>query len=79
VEISKQFHETVCRKRPELWPNNWILPHNNAPAPKALSVKTFLAHKLTTEMEHPSYSPDLVPNGFWLFPKIKSALKGRRF
>jgi hypothetical protein len=30
-------------------------------------------------MEHPPYSPDLVPNGFWLFPEIKSALKGRRF
>jgi hypothetical protein len=28
-------------------------------------------------MEHPPYSPDLVPNDFWLFPKIKSALKGR--
>jgi hypothetical protein len=46
---------------------------------KALSVKQFLAQKSITEMEHPSYSPDLVPNDFWLFPKIKSALKGRRF
>jgi hypothetical protein len=34
---------------------------------------------LITEMEHPSYSPDLAPSDFWLFPKIKSALKGRRF
>jgi hypothetical protein len=23
--------------------------------------------------------PDFVPNDFWLFPQIKSALKGRRF
>jgi len=30
-------------------------------------------------MEHPPYSPDLDPNDFWLFPRIKSALKGRRF
>jgi len=30
-------------------------------------------------MEHPPYSTDLAPNDFWLFPKIKSALKGRRF
>jgi hypothetical protein len=29
--------------------------------------------------EHPSCSPDLTPNDFWLFPKIKCALKGRRF
>jgi histone-lysine N-methyltransferase SETMAR len=31
------------------------------------------------EMEHPPYSPDLAPNDIWLFPKIESALKGRRF
>jgi hypothetical protein len=28
---------------------------------------------------HKLYSPDLTPNDFWLFPKIKSALKGRVF
>jgi hypothetical protein len=30
-------------------------------------------------MEHPPYSFDLAPNGFWLFPKINSALKLQRF
>jgi hypothetical protein len=30
-------------------------------------------------MEHPPYSPELAPNDFWLFPKSKPALKGRRF
>jgi hypothetical protein len=30
-------------------------------------------------MEHPPHSPDLAPNDFWLFPKIKSAVKDRRF
>jgi hypothetical protein len=30
-------------------------------------------------MEHQTYSPDLATNDFWLFPKIKSALNGRRF
>jgi hypothetical protein len=42
-------------------------------------VKQFLAQKSITETEKPFSSPDLAPNGFWLFPKIKSALKGRRF
>jgi hypothetical protein len=28
---------------------------------------------------HPSYSPDLAPCDFFLFPKIKLKLKGRRF
>jgi transposase len=64
---------------PELWPNDWILHHDNAPAHKALFVKQFLAQRSITEMEHPPYSPDLDPNDFLLFPKIKSALKRRKF
>jgi hypothetical protein len=30
VEILKWLWEVVCRKRPELWPNNWILHHDAA-------------------------------------------------
>jgi hypothetical protein len=30
-------------------------------------------------LPHPPYSPDLVPADFFLFPKIKMQLKGRRF
>jgi histone-lysine N-methyltransferase SETMAR len=50
--------------------------HDNAPAHKMLSVKQFPAQKLINEMEHPPFSPDLALNDFWLFSKIKSALKG---
>jgi hypothetical protein len=32
-----------------------------------------------TVVPHPSYSPDLAPWDFFLFPKIKIKLKGRRF
>ena len=28
---------------------------------------------------HPLYSPDLAPADFFLFPKLKTTLKGRRF
>jgi hypothetical protein len=28
---------------------------------------------------HPSYSLDLAPADFFLFPKLKTTLKGRRF
>jgi len=30
-------------------------------------------------MGHPYYSPGLAPNNVWMYPNIKSALKGRRF
>ena len=38
----------------------------------------FLYPKITL-LEHPPYSPDLGQCHFFLFPKIKSALKGTRF
>jgi histone-lysine N-methyltransferase SETMAR len=63
-----------------LWPNNWILHHDTAAAAcKAVSVKQFLAQKSITEMKHSPYSPHLAPNDFWLFPEIKSTLKGQSF
>jgi hypothetical protein len=62
MEILKQLHEAVHRKRPELWPSDWILHHNTAPANKALSVKQFLAQKSITEIEHLPCSPDLASN-----------------
>jgi len=32
-----------------------------------------------TTVPHPAYSPDLAPCDFYVFPKIKLRLKGRRF
>ena len=32
-----------------------------------------------TQVTQPHYSPDLVPCDFWLFPKLKSPLKGKGF
>jgi transposase len=42
-------------------------------------TREFLAGKQITLLEHPSYSPDLVPIDFILFLKIKEILKGRHF
>jgi hypothetical protein len=63
-------------RRPELWPDAWILHHDNAPAHNALTVREFLAKKSIMKLDH---SPDLAPCDFWLFPKLKTALKGHRF
>jgi histone-lysine N-methyltransferase SETMAR len=78
VEILKRLREAVRRKRPEIRIKDWILHHDNAPAHKVLSVKQFLAQKSIFEMQHPSYSPDLAPNDFWLFPKNTVCLKGTK-
>jgi len=55
------------------------LHHDNAPAHSTALLKAFLAKHHITEACQPLYSPDLTPYDFWLFPKLKSLLKGRRF
>jgi hypothetical protein len=79
LEILARLREAVRRKRPELWPDTWILHHDNAPAHDVLALREFLAKKSIMKLDHPSYSPDLAPCDFCLFPKLKTALKGHRF
>lgn len=80
LDVLKLLQEQVRRKRQELWKNDtWILHQDNTPTHNALSIKQFLAKKKIPLLEYPPYSPDLAPCDFFLFPKIKSALKGTRF
>jgi hypothetical protein len=55
------------------------LHQDNAPAHNAVAVKKFLANKIITVLEHPPYSPDPTSCDFYLFPNIKSVLKGTHF
>jgi transposase len=45
----------------------------------ALSIREFLAKHGIPVVPHPPYSPDLAPCDFFLFPRLKSTLKGKRF
>ena len=72
--------DAVRRKRPEKWSTiSWFLFHDNAPAHHSVVVKDFLAMNNVTTLEHPPHSPDLDPAHFYMFPRLKSALNGRRF
>jgi hypothetical protein len=46
---------------------------------KALSVKQFLTQNSMIQLLHPSYSPDITPCNFFLFPRMEKVLKGKRF
>jgi hypothetical protein len=41
MEILKQLHEAVHRKRPELWPSDLVLHHDNALAHKVLLSSSY--------------------------------------
>ncbi|GFU79676.1 histone-lysine N-methyltransferase SETMAR [Trichonephila clavipes] len=42
-------------------------------------VKQLLAKKRVEQIEYLPYSSDLNPSDFFLFPRLKLALKGKRF
>ncbi|KAG5306013.1 MOS1T transposase, partial [Acromyrmex insinuator] len=70
----------IRRVRPNQYKSgDWFLLHDNAPAHTAILVAQFLAKRKVTVITHPPYSPDLAPADFFLFPKLKNAMKGDRF
>jgi len=53
--------------------------HDNAPAHRSVLVKYFSAKNYVTTLAYTPYSPDPAQADFYLFPQLKSALKGRCF
>lgn len=66
------------KKRPQL-DGNFVLHHDNAPPHSSVVTKTTLRELGIDTVKHPAYSPDLAPCDFWLFPTLKSELRGKRF
>ena len=59
--------------------NWWLAASQQCTTHASCLVQSFPAKHQFTEMTQPPYSPDLVPCDFWLFPKLKSPLKVKRF
>jgi hypothetical protein len=80
ITVLQRLRDAVRRKRPHKWSSGTcLLNHDNAPCHAALSVREFLAKHSILVVHHPSYSPDLASCDFFLFLRLKSALKGKRF
>jgi histone-lysine N-methyltransferase SETMAR len=52
---------------------------DNAPDHASLLIRSYLAKHRVSVVPHPPYSPKLAPADFFLSPKLKTTLKGRRF
>jgi hypothetical protein len=78
--LPQRLRDAVRRKRPHKWPSGtWLLHHDNAPCHAAPSVREFLAKHSIPVVPHPPYLPDLAPCDFFLFPRLKSTMKWKRF
>jgi len=79
LKVLERLCDGVRKKRPEMWSSGYCFRHhNNAPAHVALSVQQFLARNMTV-IPDPSYSPDLAPCDFFIFPHMKGEMKGKHF
>lgn len=76
LRVLGELRERIRERRPEF--ESWVLHQDDAPAHSALTVKTFLARHSIQVLDHPADSPDLAPCDFYLFPKVRSALRGTR-
>lgn len=59
--------------------DDWVLHHDNATVHTCFAVTEVLTRFNVPTLPQPPYSPDLAPNDFFLFPRMKRDLKGKRF
>ena len=78
IDVLRTLRKSARREwQDSWWINICFLLHDNAPAQRSVLVKDFLVKNNATTLDDPSYFPDLTPGGFYLFPRMKSAVKGR--
>jgi hypothetical protein len=76
IGIHSRFWDAVRRKYPLKWgTNNWFLLHDNAP-PHSRFCQGFLSKEQSCNT---GTFPWLAPDDCFLFLRLQSALKGRRF
>lgn len=83
--VNSAWYTSICLpevfgKLRETNPNRRIiLHHDNASSHTSHQTIEYLTTQKIELMGHPPYSPDLAPNDFYLFPRIKDKLRGQRF
>ena len=80
VEVLKRLRDAVRRKRLRLWSSgDWFLHHDNTTAHSSNLLQQFLVKHKILQLRQPPYSPDIASCDFWMFPKLKMALKEKWF
>ncbi|CAH1981761.1 unnamed protein product [Acanthoscelides obtectus] len=83
--VTADRYTTICLPKviTELRKNNperrIILHQYNASSHTAQKTRQYLTEENVELLDHPPYSPDISPNDFFTFLKIKTRLRGQRF
>ncbi len=74
-----RLHQALRYKRRGKLTEGILLLHDNAPAHRSQVAQAAIQQSRFFQLDHPPYSPDLAPSDFYLFPKMKKYLRGRRY
>lgn len=74
-----RLDDEIKLKRPHLAKKKILFHQDNAPAHSARDTTEKLKQLRYEVVEHPPYSPDLAPSDYFLFPRLKNWLAGKRF
>ncbi len=78
--VFRCFDAAYQRRRPHSCVRGCRFIHlDNAPAHNATLTLALVQQLGWTRLPHPAYSPDLAPNDFWLYSRLKKNLRGVRF
>ena len=80
VEVLREFSKRIRRKKLALFKSGqWHFHQDNVPVHNFILVTDYLTKMGINTIPQSSYSRDLAPSDFWLFPKLKEKLRGCRY
>ncbi|CAH2007674.1 unnamed protein product [Acanthoscelides obtectus] len=85
ITVTADWYTTICLPKVitelrKINPERRIILHqDNASSHTAQKIRQYLTEENVELLDHFPYSPDLSPNDFFTFPKIKNRLRGQRF
>jgi histone-lysine N-methyltransferase SETMAR len=77
--ILTRLDEKICEKRSGLQKKKIIFHQDNEPAHKSVLAMRKLRDLHYETLKHPTYSPDLAPSDFYLYPNLKLFFVGQCF
>ncbi len=79
-DVLRRLKENLRRKRPDKWRGrNFLLLHDNATPHTTTPTLAFIGESGIDMAPHPPYSLDLAPSDYFLFPRLKSGMRGHCF
>jgi hypothetical protein len=77
--LRKKLLQKIRQNQPQLLESGALILHDNARPHIAQSVKDVMADYKWEVLPHATYSLDMSPSDYDLFPKLKNPLRGQRF